>query len=153
MWIEESFPFINSATSTLKLAFGQQLNPEKIDSPFSIVFHSWKTKSVKFISTCFSPFVPSTISKKGEKHELGIDSRKENFPVVEGEYEPVDTLLVQKGKSTHAISDSYPCHREDKKTKGSFFQLLTSTIPFRKRISNFFPEKSSWVVRALGAIR
>jgi len=40
----------------------------------------------------------STIPKKGEKYKLGIDSREENFPVVEGENEPVDTLLVQKGK-------------------------------------------------------
>lgn len=74
------------------------MNQEKIDSPFSIVIHSRKTKSFKFISTCFSFFLASTIPKKGEKYKLGIDSREENFPVVEGEYEPVDTLLVQEGK-------------------------------------------------------
>ncbi|MCU0399410.1 MAG: hypothetical protein MUE75_00160 [Algoriphagus sp.] len=46
----------------------------------------------------FFIFFDEYYCQKNEKHELGIDSREEKFPVIEVENGPVDTLLAEKGK-------------------------------------------------------
>ncbi len=57
---------------------------------------------------------------------------EEDFYIIEGENEPLDTLLAQKGKVLIAYSDCYQCHREENRAKGPSFSAIAKRYPLQK---------------------
>ncbi|MFC5190707.1 c-type cytochrome [Algoriphagus aquatilis] len=73
-----------------------------------------------------------TTTKKEEKIDLVSPVVEEDFYIIEGENEPLDTLLAQKGKVLIAYSDCYQCHREENRAKGPSFSAIAKRYPLQK---------------------
>lgn len=73
-----------------------------------------------------------TTTKTEEKIDLVSPVVEEDFYIIEGENEPLDTLLAQKGKVLIAYSDCYQCHREENRAKGPSFSAIAKRYPLQK---------------------
>ncbi|MBS4072031.1 MAG: c-type cytochrome [Algoriphagus sp.] len=73
-----------------------------------------------------------TTIKTEEKIDLVSPVVEEDFYIIEGENEPLDTLLAQKGKVLIAYSDCYQCHREENRAKGPSFSAIAKRYPLQK---------------------
>lgn len=82
-----------------------------------------------------------TTSKTEVKVDTAGADKIEEFYVVQGENEPVDTLLAQKGKVFIAYSDCYQCHREENRAKGPSFSDIAKRYPFQKAFIELLSRK------------
>lgn len=73
-----------------------------------------------------------TTTKTEEKIDLVSPVVEEDLYIIEGENEPLDTLLAQKGKVLIAYSDCYQCHREENRAKGPSFSAIAKRYPLQK---------------------
>jgi cytochrome c len=71
-------------------------------------------------------------SRNVEKGTLESFSKKEEFYIIPGENEPLDSLLAQKGKVLIAYSDCYQCHRVENQAKGPSFSAIARRYPLQK---------------------
>ncbi len=77
------------------------------------------------ISAC----TPSKTEQNGDSDEF---VKKKDVYAISGENEPLDTILVQKGKVLIAYNDCYQCHREDTRAKGPSFLDIAKRYPIQK---------------------
>lgn len=82
-----------------------------------------------------------TTTKTEEKNDLVSPVVEEDFYIIEGENEPLDTLLAQKGKVFIAYSDCYQCHREENRAKGPSFSDIAKRYPFQKAFIELLSRK------------
>ncbi|UCS91755.1 c-type cytochrome [Echinicola marina] len=71
-------------------------------------------------------------SCQSEKKENGMqvaEIEKKEFFVVPGEDEPIDSVLVQRGKVLISYADCYECHREESAGKGPTFFDIARRYP------------------------
>ncbi len=82
-----------------------------------------------------------TPSKTEKNEDSDGFEKKEGFYVIQGENEPLDSVLVQKGKVQIAYSDCYQCHREDSKAKGPSFSDIARRYPLQKAYVDLLSRK------------
>lgn len=91
-----------------------------------------------FLLTSFS----SCSSKDAEeKSSLDHGKKKEEFFVVPGEDEILDSVQVKKGEVLVAYSDCYQCHREESKAKGPSFTDIARRYPIQQAYIDLLARK------------
>jgi cytochrome c len=84
----------------------------------------------------------SCASKEAEeKSALDLGGKKEQFFVVPGEDELLDSSLIKKGEVLVAYSDCYQCHREESKAKGPSFQDIARRYPMQQAYIDLLARK------------
>lgn len=86
----------------------------------------------QILITLFFILSACTTTKTEEKIDLVSPVVEEDFYIIEGENEPLDTLLAQKGKVLIAYSDCYQCHLEENRAKGPSFSAIAKRYPLQK---------------------
>ncbi len=76
-----------------------------------------------------------------EKSGLDLSGKKEEFFVVQGEDELLDSSLIKKGEVLVAYSDCYQCHREESKAKGPSFQDIARRYPMQQAYIDLLARK------------
>ena len=73
-------------------------------------------------------------SSKIQEEKLALDppKKKEEFFIVPGEDEILDSDLIKKGEVLVAYSDCYLCHREESKAKGPSFSDIARRYPMQQ---------------------
>lgn len=88
------------------------------------------------ITACTSPGVKE--DTKESKHTL------EDFFVVPGEDEPMDSLLIQRGNVLVSYADCYLCHREKGKAKGPAFSDIAKKYPYNSVYVDLLARKNNF---------
>lgn len=86
-------------------------------------------------------FCSCTSKEVEEKSGLDLSGKKEEFFVVQGEDELLDSSLIKKGEVLVAYSDCYQCHREESKAKGPSFQDIARRYPMQQAYIDLLARK------------
>lgn len=80
-------------------------------------------------------------TNKEEKDTLEIKNQREEFFVVPGEDEPVDSIQVKSGKVLISYSDCYECHKLDQDATGPSFSDIARRYPSNQIYIDFLARK------------
>lgn len=85
-------------------------------------------KTASFILLCLLLSCTANQSKP----EQAPAEIQEEFYIIDGEDEPVDSEAIKKGAVLVAYSDCYQCHREENKAKGPSFSDIARRYPMQQ---------------------
>ncbi|WP_215224030.1 c-type cytochrome [Echinicola shivajiensis] len=79
--------------------------------------------------------------KKEESASQTKELKQKEFYVVPGEDDPIDSVLVQRGKVLISYADCYECHREESAGKGPAFFDIAKRYPNNQVYLNLLGRK------------
>lgn len=101
--------------------------------------------SMKFIISLSFCLTNMLFSCQSDKEEERVSQAKElkqkEFYVVPGKDDPIDSVLVQRGKVLISYADCYECHREESAGKGPTFFDIARRYPNNQVYLNLLGRK------------